>query len=88
MPMSIYMIVLDEPDKFTLDSVRKKWPRNHFVVDDRVAFIAPDEPVLTKEIQERIEMGGERRIGGIVAKIGASSGYWDPSLWEWMEQFE
>lgn len=92
--MSMYIIVLASPDdsKAVWAKVRKSWPKpHHFIVDDRVAFIAPgEEALLVGDILKKIGMvkGSKNPVSGFVSRLGANNGLWQRDLWEWMERFE
>lgn len=85
-------MILDAPDVSVWASIEENWPdNNHFIADDRVAFIASDEAILTKDIMEAIKIGHEHpsKAGAIVLKFGnARTGFWSGSLWEWLGLFE
>ena len=92
--MSMYIIVLDSPDesKTVWPKVRKSWPKpQHFIVDDRVAFIATKEKtLLVGDILKQIGMTktASKPVTGFVSRLGPNNGLWQRDLWEWMERFE
>ena len=88
--MSVHAIYLNKPSERVWEAVRKEWNKRHFVLDDRLAFVASDkeEFVTTKQIAKRVGILQQKDTPGIVMKIGPNHGYNDTELWEWMEQFE
>ena len=40
--MSLYVIVLNEPDEAAWENIREAWPAHH-VFDNRLAFISADD---------------------------------------------
>lgn len=49
--MSIFAIVLNEPTQDDWAVVKEHWPDRHYVLTDRVSFVAPDNgTVLTTQI--------------------------------------
>ena len=85
--MTIYAIVLNEPDETAWRQVRSEWPDRHYIVTDRLAFITPKEVILTEDIAETLGMDDERNVTGIVIEVASYSGFNKPGLWEWARKF-
>lgn len=92
--MSIYVVILEQPDKKAWAVLKEKWPkRQHYILDGRVAFVAParqhaSEVFLTEDISEALGMGTDTQRWGIVAEINrkAIDGWHDQRLWEWVDK--
>ena len=82
--MSVYAIILNEPDEGAWERVSNEWPK-HYFLNDSVAFVAPDDPVsLAGEIGEKVGMNADHSVVGIVIEVGSNNGYNYQTLWEWM----
>ena len=81
--MTLYAIILNEPDEGTWSKVRETWPKNH-VLDDRVAFI-DTENALTSDIARDagIDEGG---ANGLVIQMDYFAGHTRTSLVEWISK--
>ena len=83
--MSTFAIYLNAPNEAAWSAVRQAWPGRHFILDDRLAFVAPTDDTLTSDIAAHVGMdaGGPH---GVVAEITSYFGYNRPDLWEWMQK--
>ena len=88
--MSIYLVALNQPDEGAWTRLKAEWPKRHYTLTDRLAFIAPEEPILTEEICQSIGMSTEADVTGFVAKIdyGALNGWNRQALWEWLSKHQ
>ena len=87
--MSIFAIVLNEPTQDGWAVVKEHWPDRHYILTDRVSFVAPDNgTVLTTQIANLLGINKESQVSGIVIKSAANSGFNDVGLWEWMRAVE
>ena len=87
--MSVFAIVLNEPSQTAWAAVKENWPGTHFILTDRIAFVAPDENiVLTSEIAEKVGMNDDKNVLGFVMKSAANAGFNKSGLWEWMRAVE
>lgn len=81
--MTIYAIVLNEPNETAWRQVRSEWPDRHYIVTDCLAFIAPEGFTLTEGIAETIGMDEQGGVTGVVIEATAYSGFNRSGLWEW-----
>ncbi len=84
--MSTYAIFLNQPSERAWDTIKKKWPDRHFVLDDRLAFIAPEGITLTSEIAETVGVKSEEGSLGVVVEFSSYSGFNRSDLWEWLSK--
>ena len=85
--MTIYAIVLNEPDDTAWERVKSQWPHHHYIVADCLAFLAPEGPILTEEIAETVGMNDDDAITGVVIEVASYNGFNKPGLWEWARKF-
>lgn len=84
--MSVFAIVLNDPDERAWDSLRKQWPDRHLVVTDRLAFVAPETLTLTQDVADTLGLNQERKVLGIVIEMANRSGFNKSFLTEWLEK--
>ena len=87
--MSIYLVVLNEPDEGAWERLKNKWPKpNHYILTDRLAFISPKEVLLTEDITHAVGMNNEFDTTGFVTEVryGTINGWNRQALWEWLEK--
>lgn len=89
---SIFLVVLDDPDEKVWNTLRAKWKGRHHICDSRIAFVAPEEITLAKDVMEGLGVSIKDSgvtTGALVVKWGDSrAGYWENSLWEWVRIFD
>ena len=85
--MTIYAIVLNEPDEAAWERVKSGWPDRHYIVTGHLAFVAPEEVILTEGITEELGMDDEGNVTGVVIEAASYSGFNKPGLWEWARKF-
>ena len=86
--MSTFSVYLNEPDDAVWETIREAWPGRHFILDERMEFIAPEGLALTSDIAKRVGMDVETGNGihGIVAELGSYYGLNRIDLWEWLRK--
>ena len=67
--MSTYLVVLNEPDDAAWKRLAEKWPDRHYILNERVAAVAPEGISITEEVTEAIGMNETGKVVGIVAEI-------------------
>ena len=85
--MTIDAVFLDDEGVPDWNTLLGDWSRSHHVVSDNLVLIASDEPLLTSDICSAVGIGSDDR-SGLVMEVAANYGYYDKSLWEWMDKFE
>ena len=85
--MSIYAIILNEPNAHSWETVKQGWPNRHYILTDRIAFVSADEYTLTHEIAAAVGMDKEQRVSGIVIEAENRGGFNDSGLVEWLSKF-
>ena len=84
--MSIYAIVLTDPDDGAWAAVRKEWPNASIFFTDRIAFINVKKRTTTLEVSELVGMESTKKVNGIVVEADTISGWAPSSLGEWIEK--
>ena len=85
--MSIYAVFLNQKDDKAWDAVQREWPKGRcFILDGRLAFVAPEGITTTAEIAKIVGINKENDRLGIVFEYTAHSGYNRGDLWEWLEK--
>ena len=84
--MSIYAIVLTEPDAAAWARVKETWKEEHHFFTDRIAFVSAKKGTTTLEISEIVGMGSKEKVRGIVLEADAIAGWAPSSLGEWIEK--
>ena len=92
--MSVYMVVLEKPSKEVWSIIRKKWPnRQHYILDERIAFIAHTpsivrgEIMLTGDLSDLLGMNEKKKVTGFVLEVPETiDGWHENTFWEWMEK--
>lgn len=86
--MDTYLIYLSNENADAWEKVKETWSHHH-ILDDRVAFVAPEKVTTTAAISDSVGLGeGDEgnELTGIVVSMGAYNGYNDRSLWEWLDK--
>ena len=87
--MSIYAVFLNDPDEGAWNRLKAEWPKpDHFIVNDRLAFVAPKEGVTTEEVGDAVGMDSEHKVSGIVTRVhyNTINGWNRQAVWEWLEE--
>ena len=84
--MSTYLVILNDPNEEAWKRLADKWPDRHYIVTDRLAFVAPEGISITEEITETVGLNENHKVVGIAAEIqhGAINGWSRRGLWEWL----
>ncbi len=80
--MTVYAVILNDPDETAWRKVRE-W-KQHYVLTDRIAFIATDDLTLTHEIAATIGINREGGVTGLVLESTNRAGWNDSALIEWL----
>ena len=87
--MSIYLIALNEDSPNDWESLKEAWPDRHYILTDRLAFVAPRGISLTEDIAETLGMDDDSNITGLVIEWQEPcTGYNRKALWEWIRKIE
>lgn len=81
--MSLYAIILDQPNETVWKKVRANWPK-HFILDERVAYIKAED-ALTGGIAQEAGIVADG-AAGVVIQLIYFGGRTDGSLVEWMNK--
>lgn len=85
--MSIYAIILNKPSELAWERIKSNWPKHrHYFLTNRIAFIAPDEIIITTDIASTVGMNRDDKVQGIVIEATNRGGWNDKSLIEWFEK--
>ena len=82
---SKFIVVLDRPDVESWNTIQRLWPENHYIHTQNVAYLKLPASTLTAEIASHLGMNGERKVSGIVIRVGNYYGLNDLKLWEWLK---
>ena len=85
--MSTFAVYLHQPDQGAWDAIRTNWPNRHFILDDRVALVAPAGVTLTADVAKAVGMDAETgsRLG-LVVEVSTYFGFNRSDLWEWLSK--
>ena len=87
--MSVFAVVLNEPNAEIEQRLRERYP-NAFSLTD--TFHLVQDQTITENITVNIGLKGDDRVEparGVVFRLnGSYSGYTTRALWEWLEQAE
>ena len=89
--MSIYLIALDRPDEGAWERLKAEWPKSRrYILTERLAFVAPEDIMLTEDIGEAIGMNEEFEVSGIVTEIqyDTTNGWHRQAVWEWLRKHQ
>ena len=86
--MSVFLVALNEPDVETWERLKDRWPGRHFIVTDRMAFLAPEGITVTQEIADALGMNAEHQVLGLVIELGNYAGRGPASVVEWISKVE
>lgn len=82
--MSTYAVFLNAPNQSAWDAIRAEWPGRHFILDDRLAFVAPEGISTTADIANAVGINPETGRQGIVLEHSVHTGFNRNDLWEWL----
>ncbi len=83
--MSLYAVVLNNPDESVMARAKKELGNRMYVVTDHLALVSPEQTVLTDNVSDMF--GIDKDTTGLVIEIENYSGFNQKALWEWMEKF-
>ncbi len=83
--MNVYAIVLDEPNENVWEALKRQWPDHHFVLSDRMMFVARDGISVISSISNVARLH-DNNAPGLVLEITTYSGFSRPDLWEWLKK--
>ena len=89
--MSIYLVALNQPDEGAWERLKDARPESRrYVLTDRLAFVAPEEILLTEEVGEIVGMNDEHEVTGIVTEIqyDTINGWNRQAVWEWLRKHQ
>ena len=87
--MSVYAIYLSNQVEEARNDLVEKWPSRHFVVEDRLILVAPEEVITTtKDVATVAGLGEDKGRLGVVFEITARSGFHKSEMWEWLRKVE
>lgn len=82
--MTVYAVFLNKADEPTWRTLAETWPGRHYILNEHMAFVAPEGITTTAEIAAALGIGKERDVLGIVFDWSAHSGFNRSDLWEWL----
>ncbi len=85
-PMSIYAVILNDPSAPAWQAVQAAWPGRHFLLTDRVAFVAPEGITLVEDIAGAVGIDESGDVLGLVVELDSYTGFNRSALWEWMRK--
>ena len=86
--MSIYAIVLTDPDEGAWAAIREEWSDAHILLTDRIALIKAGPSTTTADISQRVGMNREKGVTGLVLDATYRSGFAESRLIEWLAKFD
>ena len=84
--MSLYTIILEEPNAAVWKAVRSCWPNHHYILNDVVAFVAPEGISNLAKISTAIGLGDELDASGMVFRCSRYSGYATETWVDWLDE--
>ena len=81
--MTLYTIILNDPNQAAWDKLRSLWPAHHRIVNDCMAFLCGDG-LQTGEIAVKIGIG--KRMDGLVVQADDYAGHAAPGIVEWIRE--
>ena len=84
------MIALNKPDAGAWERLKSHWPKRHYILTDRLAFIAPEELTITEEVSDAVGVNSEHEVTGVVVEIQYETinGWNRKALWEWLSKHQ
>ena len=86
--MTVYAVFLNEADESAWQALAEKWPGRHFILNEHMAFVAPEGITTTAEIAAVAGIGEEHDVLGIVFDWSAHHGFNRSDLWEWLRKVQ
>ncbi len=83
--MLLYAIILEEPSEEAWSKVATYWPY-HFFCDERFAIVKGESTELTQEISDKVGIGVDKGISGLVIQMDYYAGAGSKSLIEWINK--
>ena len=80
--MAVYAVILNDPSDAAWQRVRE-WDQ-HFVLTDRIAFVATEDLTLTHDVATAVGMNKDGGVRGIVIEATNRSGWNDSLFIEWL----
>ena len=80
--MTVFAVILNDPNDAAWQRV-KEWEL-HFILTDRIAFVATEDMTLTHEIAATIGMNRDGGVIGLVIESTNRSGWNNSALNEWL----
>ena len=84
--MTTYMIVIDDPDPDLWKTVQDEWPDRHLLLTERLAFIAPEDLTLTRDVADKMGFNSTDRVMGLIVQMDHRAGFHESRFIEWLEK--
>ena len=84
----VFAVVLNDPSEFAWERLREIAEEHHFVLTERIAFIAVPANVVTGDLSDQIGMNKTNTVSGIVMRLGSYNGWNKRTLWEWLSLYD
>jgi len=82
--MPLYVVILTRENPETWEKLKGQWPDDHFVVDDRQAFVVCND--LTGEIAEKLGLTPNEGGSGLVIQMDYYAGIGPQNAVEWVNK--
>lgn len=73
--MTIFLVVLVEPDENAWERISEKWPERHHIISNTLAFVAPEGISTAKSVRDAVGIDvGTIAPSGVVVPMDDHSG--------------
>lgn len=89
--MTVYLVVLEHPDKKAWQRLKDEWPKpRHYILTEQIAFVAPEQSVLTEDVGDIVGMNEAHEVSGVVTEVMYTTinGWALQSVWEWLRKHQ
>ena len=85
--MSTYVIVLNEPSEYAWNALDINWPNHHLILNEYVAFVAPEGISITEDVSKVIGVHPENPEAlGVIFEAGNYYSFNMPRILEWIRK--
>lgn len=84
--VSIYAVILKQPDAVAWEKIRERWPDYHYFLSETAAFVAVAGISTIEQIRDEIGLNSTQRINGVLVEVLTYGGYSDTALGAWLKK--
>lgn len=83
--MYLFLVALEAPNPAVWAALENHWPNRHRIVNDRMAFVAPEGIAIASDIANVLGMNPQHEVHGVVVQLEKYSGRSSTDVVQWVD---